>query len=401
MTGIERLRQMAEDFKNVKTDEHCALIVSTWRGRYIDDAIADIADQIAREQAVRSDEIAESFRSEVSEAYEWVREHGGLDAVKAHWSGRVPLLNVKRMVELNKKKRDRLKAHALWLERKCHERRGRIKELNKLVAEMRPRLMPEGMEWLVEAWPRFEDGEPVKFGEEAMGFTHKPPFVVDHITIFAGGEATVCAEADDDSGKVENFVRVFPGECVKRPSKVLDADGAEIEVGDDLYSVEGGLKLHVSHIDRINGKIATGKMFALDRWADPSLFTHRAPVLAADGRPLREGETVYLADSQTAFVVDDIMTRENGTTVVHLKYGSWHLPQYLTHERPDSWERLEEDVRKSRYEYWGCLKVRCSSCPAVVDGKNPRKRYGVDDCQDAMQCDLVLRAKALAERDAK
>ena len=33
------------------------------------------------------------------------------------------------------------------------------------------------------------------------------PFAIDHVTLFDGGESTVCAEADHDSGKVENFVR--------------------------------------------------------------------------------------------------------------------------------------------------------------------------------------------------
>lgn len=51
MTGIERLRQMAEDFRNVKAAEHCTFIVNTWHGRFIDDAIDDIADQISQEHS--------------------------------------------------------------------------------------------------------------------------------------------------------------------------------------------------------------------------------------------------------------------------------------------------------------------------------------------------------------
>lgn len=107
----------------------------------------------------------------------------------------------------------------------------------------------------------------------------------------------------------------------------------------------------------------------------PSTLTHRAPVLAADGRPLREGETIYLTDSPTAFVVDDIMTRDDGETVVHLEGGAWNLPQYLTHERPDSWERLEEDARR--------LDIDLND---TTDGY-PRMSF----CRD-----LVRRAKALA-----
>ena len=81
MTGIERLRQMAEDFKSVKTAEHCTFIVNTWRGRYIDDAIADIADQIEREQEALVRE-TEDVSGRDSDALAWVEEHGGLGHVK-------------------------------------------------------------------------------------------------------------------------------------------------------------------------------------------------------------------------------------------------------------------------------------------------------------------------------
>ncbi len=203
-------------------------------------------------------------------------------------------------------------------------------------AELDRRLMPEGMEW-----PRFEDGDPVRIGDSA-------PFGTDGVMEVAGVEINrfgYVLHGSIDDGMRECVDGDDHGVAVKRPApKVLDADGVEVDVGDDLYSVEGGLKLHVSHIDRINGKIATDAMFSLDKWADPAMFTHRAPVLAADGMPLREGETVYLTDSPTAFVVDDIMTREDGAIVVHLKNGAWHRPQDLTHDRPDSWKRLWMDM---------------------------------------------------------
>ena len=109
---------------------------------------------------------------------------------------------------------------------------------------------------------------------------------------------------------------------------------------------------------------------------------------AADGRPLREGETVYLTDSPTAFVIDDIMTREDGATVVHLKDGAWHRPQDLTHERPDSWERLEEDATLAPLDYVDKYDIE------LYD-----REAGEDEIAApyAMSRDLVRRAKALAE----
>ena len=167
------------------------------KGGQLRDLLAGIADQIGREQdALVADSPYDALPPEDREAIAWVREHGGVDAVRERWDGRVDIDVVSRMVEGHKAKRDRLKAHALWLERKCHERQEHICELNKLKrayvdalngvckrigltdgtglpempeviwAELDRRLMPEGMEWLVEAWPRFEDGEPVRFEDE-------------------------------------------------------------------------------------------------------------------------------------------------------------------------------------------------------------------------------------------
>lgn len=59
--------------------------------------------------------------------------------------------------------------------------------------------------------------------------------------------------------------------------------------------------------------------------------------------------------------------------------------------RPDSWERLEEDVKKSECEYFDHKDEPCLGCPAK---KSP-------DCIDEFAKDVIRRAKALAERDAK
>lgn len=231
--------------------------------------------------------------------------------------------------------------------------------------ELERRLMPEGMEW-----PRFEDGEPVCIGSEIL--TTDGQVRCEHFAL------TI---TDDDGG----VTTIDFGERVKRPApKVLDADGVEICVGDVLYSIKTGDSVTVDSIEPSNPWFVTTDG-ALQHCAK---FTHRAPVLAADGKPLREGETVYLTDSPTAFVVDDIMTREDGATVVHLKDVAWHRPRDLTHERPDTWERLEEDASLDPFDY--CVGR------GVAD-------MGAGHLEDArvMARDLVRRAKKLAGRDAK
>lgn len=87
-----------------------------------------------------------------------------------------------------------------------------------------------------------------------------------------------------------------------------------------------------------NGKIATDAMFALDKWADPKMYTHRATVLAADGKPLREGEKPYRVDNGKQVDIRRI-DPSNGESCVFVgvdgrSYGYWLRPGQLTHERP-------------------------------------------------------------------
>lgn len=56
--------------------------------------------------------------------------------------------------------------------------------------------------------------------------------------------------------------------------------------------------------------------------------------------------------------------------------------------RPDSWERLEADVKKNTCEYFGMPDEGCDVCPGKDSG-----------CLDAYARDILRRAKALAERD--
>ena len=248
---------------------------------------------------------------------------------------------------------------------------------------IRKRLMPEGMEW-----PRFEDGEPVRVGDEfADGRGNTRRCLSVELTHVTDDMYNALVYWSDDPCEYL-LVCMWQGESVQRPApKVLDADGVEIVVGDDLYSVEGGLKFHVGCIDTRNGKIATAMMFAIDKWADPSLFTHRAPVLAADGKPLREGETVYDIEDRHAYPHTVVNTELDGfehvkTTCERPNPASISIhPSRLTHEHPveDTWERLEEDARNIRTAMPDSDKLPFE----VIDER---------------ALDLVRRARALAER---
>lgn len=212
----------------------------------------------------------------------------------------------------------------------------------ELVEKIGKRLMPEGMEW-----PRFEDGEPVRFGDvvsdgDETGRVYYVTFDTVNPVIIGFTDET----PDQDPGTWLE-VSVNDGERVKRPeAKVLDADGAEIRKGDTVYHVKDGSEMTVYGIEGEWLVASVGGRVRHD------VVTHRAPVLAADGKPLREGETVYeVKGAGHAYEVVSIRIGDGDPltpTVVTCDVGdgtSEHfLPGQLTHERPDSWERLEDDA---------------------------------------------------------
>ena len=250
--------------------------------------------------------------------------------------------------------------------------------------ELDRRLMPKGMEW-----PRFEDGDPVLFGDvvsdgDETGRVYYLTFdTVDPVIIgFTDGTP------DQDPGTWLE-VSVSDGERVKRPApKVLDADGVEIRVGDELYGPQSGNGPFV--VEAISGD---GELHLRAAPSDcrflgaPDAFTHRAPVLAADGKPLSEGEHVWHVETGTELVVKELPKPGEYQAVVVFALPASHLtsfdPDQLTHERPDSWERLEED--------------------ALLDADEYSNLYGIEGNDDmnwmkAVRADIVRRAKALAER---
>lgn len=302
------------------------------------------------------------------------------------------------------------------------------------------RLMPGGTEW-----PRFEDGEPVRIGDEAAdsdGRELDGPVV--SIELFENGFALH-----------GDALHAFYGyeERVKRPApKVLDADGVEIRVGDRLYDTETGCGRTVR---AVNDNETVEFEGCENRGWLGKFLTHRAPVLAADGKPLRVGETVYgteeggpyvvanvsdegsvfldgfgdtglhgsmlthqrpvlaadglpINDGDELWLTDEGRAEETGVCGEPLKvvgFSDWRdvecldrndiaegcdepwniAPRHLTHERPDSWERIEDDATLTPHAY-------AQGNPGWIEE---------DSFVEFMTKDLVRRARALAGRDAK
>lgn len=131
--------------------------------------------------------------------------------------------------------------------------------------------------------PRYGDGEPVQFGDDADELNGVEKFI---FLRSCGG----CCQMQDAEG---NMLNVFPGGFVKRPApKVLDADGVPIEVGDWVYT-EAGLRRKVA-------KVGTERCLGMEDW---------------DGSPW-----------------------------VMFGNGSWMHAHDITHREPDSLERLRDDI---------------------------------------------------------
>lgn len=144
------------------------------------------------------------------------------------------------------------------------------------------RALPEGVEW-----PRFEDGEPVKVGDEVGS---DEPFTAKEIA-FESDRWLIKASSRSAFGC---FHGAF-GEPAKRPApKVLDADGVPIEVGDTVWAIYDGCK-------------------------------HIVMAVCSDGSLHPE------------MVTDD-------GCMVEYEEGLWDFAKKVTHEQPDSWILWSEDL---------------------------------------------------------
>lgn len=119
--------------------------------------------------------------------------------------------------------------------------------------------------------PRFEDGEPVKFGDEFINM-HSETFKVNAIGVDVAGPYI-------DYMLGRQYVK--DGERVKRPEpEVLDADGVPIRVGDTVYHVETGRRYEVTGLPQKGSYKSVQLRDYIDEGSahyDPPLLTHNEP----------------------------------------------------------------------------------------------------------------------------
>ena len=203
---------------------------------------------------------------------------------------------------------------------------------------VRERLMPEGMEWLLEVWPKWSNGEYCKFGDwwVSNNYGVPKPKRFRRLSIYTPEQLDEWGQGDGESYDYEwDFLR--PADPKYRPDKVeppapkvLDADGMPLRKGDKPYRVDNGKQVEVRRVEPSYGE-----------------------------------ECVFVGIDGTAL-------------------GYWLRPDQLTHTKPeiDTWERIEEDA--------GCTATKY----------NERRGTGFTTKQQVAR-DLVRRAKALAERGGR
>lgn len=83
-------------------------------------------------------------------------------------------------------------------------------------------------------------------------------------------------------------------------------------------------------------------------------------VLDADGVEIKVGDTVWTLDG-----LEGVVTKvENGAAYIAYEsdYAQREEADNLTHTRPDSWERLEEDAEKNPFDYCKDVGHRLDTC---------------------------------------
>lgn len=188
--------------------------------------------------------------------------------------------------------------------------------------------LPEGIKW-----PRFDDGELVKAGDEVE--YGEETMRVRSVTFVANGWSLRCERRGVDGVLYGSY-----GERVKRSApKVLDANGVPIKVGDTVWATYDGRKYVV-------------KAVCSDGSLNPEMVT------------------------------------DDGCMVKYVE-GGWDFAKKVTHERPDSWERLSNDAKMGAVTY-----------ADRILGVDTRETTTEED-YEAFARDIVRRAKALAKADSE
>lgn len=237
--------------------------------------------------------------------------------------------------------------------------RQELDRLRREVEAMRPRLMPEGMEWLLEVWPRWSNGDYCKFGDwwTAECYGEFEPKQLRKLSIYTPEQLDEFGQGNGKDYGYEwdffrpSYVTYHPVKVEPPAPKVLAADGRPLEVGQTVWDANGD--------ELVIGALEDGGRTVTCRYADigdgmwsPSDLTHERPALDAGGAPIKVGDTVFRTSDGREFEVTGV----DGAFEIRVKdesmdVGIWTTPCGFTHakpEFPDSWERIEREIERGK-----------------------------------------------------
>lgn len=260
-------------------------------------------------------------------AYEWVQEHGGLEQARYDYLDGIGFGKLVDGIA------ERMCICTEGLD--CQDAKQKIND------ELDKRLMPPGMEWLLEVWPKWSNGDYCKFGDwwKAEKYGEDEPQQFFKLSIYTPEQLKKWGQDEGDNYGYEwDFMR--PSDTKYRPDKVecpepIGADGLPIKKGDKI---------------RILDQICTREYCTVQKFG---------------------------------------MSGIDGSLLVFDEFGTGWKPLDLAHveeEPPDSWEHFEEDAENLRQTI------------AFEFGDYEFDDSGNDSVQTRL-VDLVRRAKALAEKE--
>ena len=352
MAANDELLALAEELDGVSIKDDCDACLAS--GTSLCRGDLECAESAHKACAKRLREIVEHDAGEVAtvsaydllpeedrEALAWVCEYGGLDLVKAFvHQGAVEHGFLLKIVEM--------------LGTSIYDGSDNADDL---LAKISERLMPEGMEWLIESWPRFDDNEPARWEDEyENGNGNASP--LHRVSLRADGVTIL--------GKGRTKVVLAPGERVKRPApKVLDADGVEVGIGDKLYETETGRARIVRAINA-NGTVEF-EGYENRGWLDQVRSPTAPPSSRRTASRLRVGETVYKLEDSRPYTVKQIDGDHVYINAGGKALDIWTFPGKLTHEQPDSWERIEDGIERGKTYTDVCVLSIVRRCRALAE----------------------------------
>lgn len=213
-----------------------------------------------------------------------------------------------------------------------------------------------------------------------VAFTHCPK-CGRRITHVDGKEALIEGFLPEDC----NSLPIVEGELVKPGDKLWERDSGKewpvVEV--TLYTNDYCICAESPRGDDMRAYSA-------------SKFTRVKPVMDHDGVKINVGDIVYaVGGSTTPYKVVDLhcisLGGINSIKVSNERDSdftfSWFAPDRLSHEPPDTWERIESDVDVDCCTYFKCESGICEDCQVPSTES---------DCDSYKGHDLIRRAKALA-----